>query len=173
MNANKAVPHALLNEDGTIKNEFFVAVRKRGMVNAMLDGPKEQYERENPGWSCRWTYAPISGDLGMVTHYESVGYHTVNYEDLPSNGSGKTGPVRVGDLVLQAAPTVIHEALHDEDARRASEDLNLPATTYRENLEAHKVRRRDGVMDHARPIGTIRQTQQEVKPTNLDSDGGE
>lgn len=116
---------------------------------------------------CRWTYAPPNGDLTMITAYESYGYKVVDWGELPGTESSKTsGPVRCGDLVLMAAPARIHQAILDEDARRAEEDLKLPERTYRENVEELSVRRRDGVLEKGKPVGNVRRTEQLVK-TNL------
>lgn len=166
-------PTATVTESGKLEAPFFAAVRERGMLNAMLEIPAKQYEKDNPGMKCRWEYSPPGGDNTMVIAREAMGFKVVDAGEISGTDSSQTsGPVRRGDLVLMAGPEELLQAIADEDARRAEDDRQLPEVTFRQNLEGTRVRRQDGEIDQARPIGTVRQTAEIIKaPT--ESGGGE
>lgn len=141
---------------------FFAAVRARGMLNAMLDGPSKRFEEENPGFRCRWEYDPPGdrGDHTMVIAREAMGFKLVDASEMGdlTASEARTGPVRRGDLVLMAAPDEIVDLLELEDAKMAHEDFHLPEATYREYLESLKVKTKSGEMMGSRATGRIRQT---------------
>lgn len=149
---------------GKGKAEFFASVRKRGVLNSMLDEPIKVYEAKHPTERARWEYFPPNGDTTLVVAREALGYHIVDSAEIAdqmTESFAKSGPVRRGDLVLMAADVEIANMLDEQDAQAAAEDLKLPERTFRDSLEATKVRTKSGTEDYARPVGTVkRQTEQ-------------
>jgi hypothetical protein len=147
------------------KAEFFAAVRARGVLNTMLDGPALAFEANNPGWRTRWEYAPPNGDPTFVVAREAMGFRTVDAAEIGEKTASeqKSGVVRRGDLILLAAPEHIVNAIEMEDARVAYEDWKLPETSYREHLKSIRARLRDGTEKGATPIGSIKQHEEVVE----------
>lgn len=165
--ANAAVEQdkRLVDQLGPDKAQFFLAVRRRGQLNAMLDGPALQYERLHPDRLTRWEYAPQDGDNSMVIAKEAMGFSLVDASELydpedesrPASAPTK-GPVRCGDMVLMSGPRELVEFIHMEDARAAYEDWKLPETLYNESLAARTtVRSPSGQELHAVPFGKVTQ----------------
>ena|SRR6267143_797242 len=128
-------------------SEFFAAVRARGILNAMLDGPALRFEKNNKGFRCRWEYGPPNGDKTLVVAREAMGFRIVQAEELGTDFTASeqsSGPVRRGDLVLMCAPEEIVNEIEYDDAKRAYEDWKLPETSYKDHLRSIKVRTRDG-----------------------------
>lgn len=157
--------------------EFFAAVRARGLLNAMLDGPALAYERANPGWRARWEYFPAGpgADNTMVVYREGVGFKLVDAAELGEKTASEQadGLVRRGDLVLMAGPEDLVNELELEDAKRAYDDYKLPEAAYREHVESIRVKRKDGTEEKGRPFGSITRTTETLGPTQgLRSEGG-
>lgn len=148
--------------------DFFISVRKRGILNTMLEGPALKFQELNPGWATRWEWYPANGDTTLVTAREASGYRVVDAEELgetASNFAQKTGPIRVGDLVLMAAPQEIHDSSLAADALAAEEDLKMPETAFRQNLESNKARSQQfGTEEVAKPVGKVTHTVEVVRP---------
>jgi hypothetical protein len=156
-------------------SEFFAAVRARGILNHMLDGPVKKFEEAHPGMKARWEYFPSSiprtiehstadyGEATFVVAREGLGFHVVDASELgeSSDSEQKKGPVRVGDLILMAAPTEIVLAIEESDARAAMEDFKLPVEGYRDYLRGIKAKLPDGSEQRAEPVGDVK-THQEV-----------
>jgi hypothetical protein len=153
--------------EGKKHSAFFAAVRKRGVLNAMLDGPALSYEENNPGMRARWEYCPPSGDKTFIVAREGLGFKIVDASELgKATVSGQTeGTVRVGDLILMAAPDHIVQAIEMEDARTAYEDWRVPQATYEESIRGLRVRLRDGSEKETKPVGDIRMTTEIVHAT--------
>jgi len=138
---------------------FFAAVRARGMLNAMLDGPALEYERLHSDERVRWEYSPKDGDNTLVIAREGQGFHVVNHKDLidpevETTEHQKTeGAVRVGDLVLMTGPKDLVNLLDMEDAKAAFDDSQLPETVYREYIESLSVKTRSGTVVRGKSIG--------------------
>ena len=167
---------------GTTKAQagFFAAVRQRGMLNAMLDGPAEAFEANNPGFKCRWEFSPKNGDKTMVTAREAVGFHLADASQLGegTDSAQKSGAIQRGDLVLMYAPKELVDMIAAEDARAAHEDHKLPETTYREHVRGIKAKLSDGTVVGGEPVGNIRRTVESrdlvAEPSqSLDVEGGE
>ena len=94
---------------GKTKAEFFAAVRNRGVLNAMLDGPAIAFEEAKPGLKCRWEFAPKTGDNTMVVAREALGFRVVDASEVGplTDSQQKKGPVQRGDLILMCAPEEI------------------------------------------------------------------
>lgn len=155
-----------VDPSGQAKAAFFAAVRKRGVLNSMLDEPVRVYEKLHPDERCRWEFAPANGDTTLVVAREALGFHVVDASEIAdqmTESFAKSGPVRRGDLVLMAAPVYIVEMIEEEDAKAAAEDLKLPERTYRDSLEGNKVRTKSGTEDYAKPVGNIKQTTEEFQ----------
>lgn len=147
------------------KANFFAAVRSRGVLNTMLDGPARRFESANPGLKTRWELAPPSGDMTFVVAREAMGFRIVHYEELPDltqTEQDKKGPVRVGDLILMAAPADLVAEILAEDARMAFEDWKLPEASYREHLKTLRVRLKGGDEDGPEPVGKVKVTSETV-----------
>lgn len=155
-----------VNESGESRAEFFAAVRQRGVLNSILDGPAKLYEKTHPGKRTRWEYAPPSGDNTFIVAREALGFKIVDASELSdymSESFEKSGPLRRGDLVLMAADKEIVDMLDEDDARAAAEDLKLPERTFREALESLKVRTMSGSEDYAKPVGNIKRSVEELQ----------
>lgn len=161
------------------KANFFAAVRARGVLNTMLDGPAKKFEENNPGWRARWEYAPSSGDKTFIVAREAMGFHIVDAKELgeTTTSEQKEGPVRCGDLILMAAPADLVNELDLDDAHRAYEDFKLPESSYREYVKGIKVRTRGGEEAGPEPVGSIKVTSETVgvkEPQHdLDKGGGD
>lgn len=150
------------------QTSFFVGVRKRGLLNQMLDGPAAKFEELHPDMRVRWEFAPPTGTPAMasvgdntfVAAREAMGYRVVDASELGdvTAHQQKSGPVRCGDLVMMAAPREIHEALMQEDAEAAEADLRLPETTYRDHIESLAVQTKSGDVIRGRAIGGVRRS---------------
>ena len=68
--------------EGKQHSAFFAAVRKRGVLNAMLDGPIQRYESAHPGMQARWEYCPASGDKTFIIAREGLGFKIVDASEL-------------------------------------------------------------------------------------------
>lgn len=138
--------------------QFFAAVRARGILNSMLDGPALAYEKANPGMRARWEYNPPSGDKMMVVAREGIGFHLVDAKELGEKTASeqKEGHVKVGDLILMAAPEHIVAAVEMEDARAAYEDFKLPVQSYKDHIRGIKAKLHDGTMKETEPTGDVR-----------------
>jgi len=92
---------------------FFAAVRARGILNHMLDGPAKAFDDSNPGFKARWEYCPASGDKTFIVAREGLGFHIVDASELgdKTTSEQKEGPVKVGDLILMAAPDYVVAAI--------------------------------------------------------------
>lgn len=141
-------------------SEFFAAVRKRGVLNAMLDGPALAYEKEHPGMRARWEYCPPGGDKTFIVAREGLGFVVVDASELgeTTESEQKSGPIKVGDMILMAAPAHVVQAIEMEDARTAYEDWRTPQSTYEESIRGLKVRLKDGSEKETKPVGDIRVT---------------
>ena len=152
---------------------FFAAVRARGILNHMLDGPAKAFESNNPGFRARWEYCPASavwnsqekrmvGDTTFIVAREGMGYHVVDASELGEQSqSGQTsGPIKVGDLILLGAPDYIIQAQEEEDARAAYEDFKLPVQSYRDYIRGIKARLPDGTVKETEPVGDVKITQE-------------
>lgn len=139
-------------------SEFFAAVRKRGVLNAMLDGPVKAFEANNPGMRARWEYCPASGDKTLIVAREGYGFKVVDASSLgeTTESGQREGPVKVGDLILMAAPAHIVDAIDMEDTRAAYEDWRTPQATYEESIRGLKVRLKDGSEKETKPVGSIK-----------------
>lgn len=161
-------------EPGKQHSAFFAAVRKRGVLNAMLDEPANKFELHNPGFRARWEYCPANGDKTFIVAREGLGFRVVDAGELgEATASGQTeGPVRVGDLILMAAPDHIVDAIDLQDAKMAYEDWKVPQATYEESIRGLKTRLRDGSIKQTEPVGSIRVTTEvaQVAPGALDKD---
>jgi hypothetical protein len=156
------------------KSVFFAAVRKRGVLNAMLEGPALKFEAEHPDMRARWEYCPPGGDKTWIVAREGMGFKIVDASELgEATPSGQTeGPVRVGDMILMAAPSHIVEAIDLEDARVAYEDHRTPKATYEESIRGLRVKLKDGTEKAAEPVGDIR-VHQEVIQTIPEAGGSQ
>lgn len=145
-------------------SNFFAAVRARGILNHMLDGPIKAYEDNNPGWKARWEYCPASGDKTFIVAREGLGFHIVDSKELgdKTESEQKEGPIKVGDLILMAAEDYIVAAIEMEDARAAFEDFKLPEESYREHISSIKAKLHDGSYKSVEPIGDVRVHQEVV-----------
>lgn len=152
------------------KAAFFVAVRQRGLVNAMLEQAEQTIRHKNPGMATRWEYAPPNGDDSMVTARESQGFRVVHNSELGAEAR-RPGPVRRGDLILMIGPQELVDELAQMDARAAQEDLKAPEEAFRSSLEARKVTTKSGTEEHAMPFGDIKRTT-EVRTAFSKKDGG-
>lgn len=152
--------------DETVKkhSKFFAAVRARGILNHMLDGPQMTYDRINPGWRSRWEYCPANGDKTFIVAREGLGFHIVDAKELgeKTESEQKEGPIKVGDLILMAAPDYVVAAIEMEDARAAFEDFKLPEESYRQHIKSIKAKLHDGSYKELEPTGEIRTHQEEV-----------
>ena len=165
-----AKPEAEKAKDKTIRgltkkqSEFFAAVRNRGMLNAMLDGPATQYETAHPGMKCRWEYWPPNGDNTRVVAREAQGFRLVDAADMGAKepSAQKAGVVRRGDVVLMTGPEALVALIAQEDAEAAQEDWKLPETTYREHIADLKVQLKDGSIIPTPAEGKIRRTEEIV-----------
>ena len=146
-------------------SKFFAAVRARGILNSMLDGPIIKFDSNNPGQRARWEYAPPGGDKMMVVAREGLGFHVVDAIELgeTTESGQKSGPVQVGDLILMAAPDHIVAAIEMEDARAAYEDFKLPVQSYRDHIRGIKARLRDGTDKETEPVGDVKLHQEIVQ----------
>lgn len=155
------------------KSDFFAAVRKRGVLNAMLEGPPREFERLHPTLRCKWEYGPPGGDNTLVVAREGMGFRLVQAEELGgTTESGQTtGPIRVGDLILMCAPSHIVEAIELEDARLAYEDWRAPKAAFEDSIRGLKVRLKDGSEQEIKPVGDVK-VHQEVIGTMPDASGG-
>lgn len=159
----------VVTNDPKARAAFFVAVRQRGLVNAMLEQMESIARRKFPGYATRWEFAPPNGDDAMVTAREAQGFRVVHNSDL---GEGRrTGPVRRGDLILMIGPKELVAELASMDARAALEDLKAPEEAFRSSLESRKVTTKVGTEEHAKPFGEIKQTT-EVRTAFTGKDGG-
>lgn len=143
---------------------FFAAVRARGILNHMLDGPAKAFDDNNPGFKSRWEYCAAGGDKTFIVAREGLGFHVVDAAELgdKTDSEQKEGPVRVGDLILMAAPDYVVAAIEMEDARAAFEDFKLPEESYRQHLRSIKAKLHDGSFKEVEPTGSIRVHQEEV-----------
>ncbi len=143
---------------------FFAAVRARGILNHMLDGPAKAYDDNNPGHKSRWEYCPAGGDKTFIVAREGLGFHIVDAAELgdKTDSEQKTGPIKVGDLILMAAPDYVVAAIEIEDARAAFEDFKLPEESYRQHIRSIKARLHDGSYKGAEDVGELRVHQEEV-----------
>lgn len=154
--------------DPKARAAFFVAVRQRGLVNAMLEQMESIARQKFPGYATRWEFAPPNGDDAMVTAREAQGFKVVHNSDL---GEGRRqGPVRRGDLILMIGPKELVAELASMDARAALEDLKAPEEAFRTSLESRKVTTKVGTEEHAKPFGEIKQTT-EVRTAIAGKDG--
>jgi len=146
-------PKVEVTPSGRKLSPFFGAVRDRGLLNSMLDGPSKAYEAKFPGKRCHWEYWPLNGDNTMVVAREAMGYELVDANDIAATASSTPhGVVRRGDLVLMAVDVEIADAVREQDERAAKADRDLPVTTYEESLRANKVRLSSGDVDYAKPV---------------------
>lgn len=144
--------------------DFFVAVRKRGLLNAMMDGMAERYEAEHPAERCRWEYWPPNGDNTFVVAREGQGFHLVDMSHFGDHTASEqsTGPVRRGDMVLMAGPKELVDLIEREDERAAIEDSRLPEDAYRAHIRSLRAQLADGTIESAQPVGRIRQSHEIV-----------
>lgn len=144
--------------------QFFAAVRARGILNSMLDGPALAYEKQNPGFRARWEYNPPGGDKMMIVAREGIGFHIVDAKELgeKTESEQKYGPIKVGDLILMAAPEHIVAAIEMEDARAAYEDFKLPVQAYKDHIRGIKAKLHDGTLKETEPTGDVRLHQEVV-----------
>jgi hypothetical protein len=144
---------------GKARADYFAAVRARGMLNARMDTLSEAFERANPSMKTKWEWYPANGDNSLVTAREAMGFIVVDAADVPgTESSQKSGPIRVGDMVLMAAPADLMDAILALDAEAAEQELRQPERVFRESLERNKVRLPStGEEDYARPIGRVTQ----------------
>lgn len=161
-------------QTGKEHSAFFAAVRKRGVLNAMLDNPIAAYEGNNPGMKARWEYAPANGDKTFIVAREGLGFKLVDASELgQATDSGQTeGHVKVGDMILMAAPDYIVQAIEMEDAKMAYEDWRTPKSTYEESIRGLKVQLKDGSVKQTEPVGDIR-VHHEVVQTTPKAQGGD
>lgn len=138
------------------RSQFFVAVRARGLVNAMMEQADAIIKEKNPGLDTRWEYAPPNGDDSMVIAREAQGFRVVNNSELGDNR--RPGPVRRGDLIQMVGPKELAEELRQQDARAAFEDLKAPEEAFKTSLEQRKVTTKDGTQESAKPVGNIKTT---------------
>ncbi len=156
---------------------FFAAVRARGMLNAMLDGPALEYERLHPEERTRWEYCPKDGDNTLVIAREGQGFHVVEHkalidpEDGPTAHQKTSGAVRVADLVLMAGPRELVNLLDMEDAKAAYDDSQLPESVYREYIESLSVRTKSGTVVRGKAIGPGSKVSTEEFRVGLPSEG--
>lgn len=145
-------------DDTRKRAQFFAAVRARGILNSMLDGPARLYEEANPGFRARWEYNPPSGDKMMIVAREGIGFHIVDAKELGSKTESeqKEGPIKVGDLILMAAPEHVVAAIEMEDARAAYEDFKLPVQSYKDHIRGIKAKLHDGTIKETEPTGDVR-----------------
>lgn len=165
-------PTVQTRPDGRSQADFFAAVRARGMLNTMLERPAMAFEAANPGLKTRWEWWPANGDMTLVTAREAAGWRVVDASELPDaqDHSQKSGPIRIGDAVLMCAPEEIYNAQMAADAQAAEDDVKLPETAYRENLESNKVMTTTGGMQGAKPVGSVRHQQEVVSPKTKGGD---
>lgn len=136
--------------------DFFVAVRQRGLTNAMMEQADNIIREKYPDMETRWEYAPPNGDDTMVIAREGQGFRVVHNSEL---GDGRRpGPVRVGDLIQMVGPKDLVAELNAADARAAHEDLKAPEEAFRASLEKNKVTTKAGTQEGAVPFGEIKQT---------------
>lgn len=139
---------ATVSPAGKVQSEFFVAVRKRGMLNAMLDVVQEMFERNHPELATKWIYAPPNDNTFVVAR-EGMGYRLVDASEVKeelTESEAKSGPVRRGDLVLMSCDKEIADEEARQDAQAARDDSKLADTAYREHLKSIGVRLRDGTL---------------------------
>lgn len=143
---------------------FFAAVRARGILNHMLDGPAKAFDDSNPGFKARWEYCPASGDKTFIVAREGLGFHVVDAKELgdKTESEQKEGPIKVGDLILMAAPDYIVAAIEMEDARAAYEDFKLPQESYRQHINNIGAKLSDGSRKTLEATGEVRIHQEEV-----------
>ena len=164
-----------------VKSSFFAAVRGRGLLNTMLDGPALAFEQANPGMKARWEYNPPNGDNTMVVAREALGFELVDASQLGefvTKSAQKSGPVRRGDLVLMYGSKELVDMIAAEDAKAAWEDWKLPETTYREHVRSLKVKLSDGTIVEGVPVGKVKRTFEEMEmiadpSQGLATEGGE
>lgn len=137
-----------------VQAQFFVAVRSRGILNAMLDTPCAMYEASHPDRGTRWEWFPPNGDNSLVVSREALGFQLVSASELGqmTPSSQRDGIVRRGDLVLMSAPAALIAMIEAEDAKAAYDDWKLPETTYKEHIRAIQARARDGTIVSTEPI---------------------
>lgn len=154
---------ALAKAEAKRQAKFFAAVRARGVLNHMLDGPVERYEKANPGMRARWEYCDPKGDTTQIVYREGMGFKLVQMDELGElQPSEKTeGNIKVGDLILMAAPEYIVDAIEMADAKAAWDDWKLPETSYKENLSGIRVKTRSGEVIGPEAVGDLK-THQEV-----------
>lgn len=126
--AKAAEPRKLTEEEIKV---LVTRLRHRGRVNPMFDDVSMAFERKNPHLGVKWEYAPPdSQDQFDVQTAEMAGYRTVMVSEIPEGvptpHTQSSGPVRVADLILMAAPKELHEAYLAEDAKNAREASSLP-----------------------------------------------
>lgn len=138
------------------RSQFFVAVRARGLVNAMMEQADAIIKAKYPGMDTRWEYAPPNGDDSMVIAREAQGFRVVNNSELGTDR--RPGPVRRGDLIQMIGPAELAEELRQMDARAAYEDLKAPEEAFKSSLEQRKVTTKDGTQESAKPVGKITTT---------------
>lgn len=132
---------------------FFAAVRDRGLLNSMLNGPALLVEEKYPDKKAHWEYWPANGDNTMIVAREGMGYELVDASEIVATESSTSkGIVRRGDLVLMKVDKEIWEAVREQDEKAAKADRDLPVTTYEESLRANKVRLSSGETDYAKPV---------------------
>lgn len=131
----------------------------------MMTNPEEQYKESHPDEDVRWEFSPPNGDQTMVIAREGMGFHVVQASDLP-NGSttGRTGAIRVGDMVLMAGPKRLTSMIKEMDDRAALEDLRSPETAYRDSVTRTKATNSTGEKVGAAPIGQVLQHAEAVTP---------
>ena len=158
-------PTKITPETAKRRSDFFASVRKRGVLNAMLDGPAKSFEEKNPGWRARWEYCPPSGDKTFIIAREGLGFHIVDASELgETTASGqKDGQIRVGDLILMAAEDFVVEAIEMDDAKAAYGDWKVPEAAYKEQIRGIKPILRDGTEKETVPVGEVRVTQEDIR----------
>jgi hypothetical protein len=152
--ANDAGEEQKVRGTDRVHSEFFASVRRRGILNAMLDTPAKQFEAANPDQLTRWEYAPQERpDINLVVAREAMGFRKVRMSELPGDSALEDGPVRCGDMVLMTGPRELTELLDAEDAKAARDDWLLPKTAYQEALEQEVgVQLKDGSYQTGKPV---------------------
>lgn len=167
-NATSPRQPSFKDEAGKKHSTFMAAVRARGILNRMLDGPVQAFERGNPGWRARWEYCPPSGDKTFVVAREGMGFRIVDARELGEEfmtpSGQREGQVKIGDLILMAGPEDLVNEIEEEDARMAYEDFKLPEEAYRQHIRGIKAKLRDGSEKETEAVGEIRQTQEVISP---------
>lgn len=143
---------------------FFAAVRARGILNHMLDGPAKAFDDNNPGFKARWEYCPAGGDKTFIVAREGLGFHVVDAAELgdKTTSEQKEGPIKVGDMILMAGPDYVVAAIEMEDARAAFEDFKLPQESYRQHINSIGAKLSDGSRKTLEATGEVRIHQEEV-----------